>query len=116
MKVQDYRRLSATKHPELEGVELRHIRDLRGKRVEDVELRIFVIQPGTTNPPHTHTHTHDLFIVKGTGLVRQGTDEHRISEGDVVSIAPDEPHSFVNDSNDMLQFLCMDCRIAEEGS
>lgn len=113
MIVSDHHDLSKTKHPSLKGVELRYLRDLKGKRVEDLDLRIFEIQPSVDNPLHAHAYSHDLFVIKGRGLVRLGDSDQRIKEGDVASIAPDEPHSFANDSNDILQFLCLDCRVIE---
>jgi quercetin dioxygenase-like cupin family protein len=113
VKVQGCHELLKVKHPVLNGVETSYLRDLRGKKVEDLNLRIFKIQPGTENPLHTHAYSHDLFVIRGTGIVRLENGEQRISEGDVASIASDEPHAFVNDSEEVLQFLCMDCTVTE---
>jgi quercetin dioxygenase-like cupin family protein len=111
--VQDYQTFSKVKHPVLNGVETRSLQSLKGKVVEDLSLRIFEVQPGTENPLHTHAYSHDLFVIRGTGLVRLENGEQRIGEGDVASITPYEPHAFVNDGDDVLQFLCMDCTVID---
>jgi len=113
MIVQDHQDLSKTPHPFLEGVMLRHLQDLKGKRVEDLNLRIFEVQPGTENPLHAHAYSHDLFVIRGEGIVHLATANQRIKEGEVVSIEPDESHSFANESDNLLQFLCVDYRVVD---
>ncbi len=113
MKVKAYQELTKITHPVLIGVETRSLQNLKGKLVEDLDLRIFDIQPGTDNPLHTHAYSHDLFVMRGTGLIRLEDGEQRITEGDVASIGSYEPHAFVNDGDEVLQFLCMDCTIIE---
>ena len=114
MIVRDHQDLSKTPHPFLNGVMLRHVRDLKGERIEDLNLRIFEVQPGTENPLHAHDYAHDLFVLKGEGLVRLGDSDQRILEGDIVAIDPDESHSFANESDGLLQFLCIDYRVLVE--
>jgi quercetin dioxygenase-like cupin family protein len=111
--VRDYQTISKDKHPVLNGVGTRSLRNLKGKVVKDLDLRIFEVQPGTDNPLHTHAYSHDLFVIRGTGLVRLEDREQRVGEGDVVFITSYEPHAFVNDSDEALQFLCMDCTVIE---
>jgi quercetin dioxygenase-like cupin family protein len=111
--VRDYQTISKIKHPVLSGVETRSFRNLKGKAVKDLDLRIFEIQPETDNPLHAHAYSHDLFVIRGTGLIRLEERELRIGEGDVASIASYQPHAFVNDSDEVLQFLCMDCTVVE---
>lgn len=113
MEVQNHSRLPNIKHPVLTGVETRSLRDLKDKNVEDLSLRIFEIQPGTENPLHAHAYSHDLFVIGGKGLIRHENGEQRIGEGDVASIASYEQHAFVNDSDAVMQFLCMDCIVVE---
>jgi quercetin dioxygenase-like cupin family protein len=91
--VRDYQTFSKVKHPILDGVETRSLRNLRGKMVTDLDLRIFEVQPGTDNPLHTHAYSHDLFVIRGTGLIRLEERELRIGEGDVASIASFQPHA-----------------------
>jgi quercetin dioxygenase-like cupin family protein len=113
MIVKDHLDLSRTPHPFLDGVMLRHIRDLKGKRIEDLNLRIFEVQPGTENPLHAHSYSHDLFVIQGEGIVRLETTDENIRAGDLVTIRPNEAHSFANVSDDLLQFICIDYRIMD---
>ena len=113
MKIQDFQMLPKIQHPTLTGVETLSLRYLKGDSVTDLNLRIFEIQPGTENPLHSHDYSHDLFVIKGMGSVRLESGDQRIKEGDVVSIASHEPHAFVNDGEEILQFLCMDCTALE---
>lgn len=113
MKIQDFQMLPKIQHPILTGVETRSLRYLKGDIVTDLNLRIFEIQPGTENPLHKHAYSHDLFVLHGTGLIRLEDGEKRIGKGDVASIASYEPHAFVNDGGEVLQFLCMDCTLIE---
>jgi quercetin dioxygenase-like cupin family protein len=111
--IQNYQILSTITYPEVPGVALRHLRDLRGQRAENVELRIFQIEPGAMTPVHSHAHAHDVLILHGEGRVRQAGDEQAVREGDVVSIAADEPHSFANHGIEVLEFVCLDWTVAE---
>ena len=83
---------------------------LKGKRIVDLNIRIFEVQPGTENELHTHEYSHDLFVIEGEGIVRLSTDDQRIQEGDVVHISPKESHSFANGGESTLRFLCIDYR------
>jgi len=108
MIVQDYRDLLSAPHPNLEGIMLRQLRQLKGIKVQDLNLRIFEVLPGTENPLHAHVYSHDLFVLQGEGIIRHQNGDHHIKEGDVVFIEPDEVHSFANPGDELLKFLCMD--------
>lgn len=113
MQITNYYALSVITYPEVPGAALRHMRDLRGKRAENIELRIFQIEPGATTPFHSHAHAHDVLVLHGGGLMRQAGDEQVVKAGDVISIAADEPHSFTNNGMEVLEFVCLDWAIAE---
>lgn len=69
MQVQHYRTLPPIPFPGAEGVVRRPIGDLDGKRVQNVELRVFEIQPGGFTPFHSHPHGHEALILHGDGVV-----------------------------------------------
>ena len=108
MVVQDYRDLSSTPHPNLGGIMLRQLRQLKGIKVQDLNLRIFEILPGTENPLHAHVYSHALFVLQGEGIIRHENGDHHIKEGDVVFIERDEAHSFANPGVELFRFLCID--------
>jgi len=108
MKVQDYQDLLSTPHPNLEGIMLRQLRQLEGIKVQNFNLRIFEVLPGTENPLHAHAYSHDLFVLLGEGIIRHENGDHHIKEGDVVFIERDEAHSFANPGVELFRFLCID--------
>jgi len=71
-------------------------------------MRVFVIQPGSTTPQHTHPWEHEVFVVSGKGgALRSGETERPLAEGDAVLVMPDEPHSFANTGDDILRVICV---------
>ena len=70
-------------------------------------MRIFDVQPGTSTPYHTHSWEHEVFVLAGSGVVRSADEEHPLGEGDVVFVAPEERHQFVNRGDDALRFICL---------
>lgn len=85
------------------GVEVRHLR-----RGEGVELKVIDVGPQSSTPFHAHAHAHDAVIVAGNGTVRLEDEEHMLGPGDVLSIAPKEPHAILGRGPDALRFVCLD--------
>ena len=54
-----------------------------------------------------HAHDHGVVVLHGRGRVRLGDEEHAIGFGDVVYVAPHEPHAFEADGPEPLGFLCV---------
>jgi quercetin dioxygenase-like cupin family protein len=46
-------------------------------------------------------------VLHGRGRVRLGAEEHVIGAGDVVYVAPHEPHAFEASGDEPLGFLCV---------
>ena len=91
---------------EAPGVEVRNL-----KRVEDVELKVLDVKPGSSTPFHAHPHAHEGVIVSGTGAVRYEDRSDLLSPGDVFSVNPHEPHAIDSRGPDVLRLVCMDCFI-----
>lgn len=89
---------------EAPGVAVRHL-----KRVEDVELKVLDVEPGSATPFHTHPHAHEGVVVGGSGRLRLGERTERLRPGDVFYVNPTEHHSVESDGPDPLRFVCMDC-------
>jgi quercetin dioxygenase-like cupin family protein len=68
-------------------------------------MRLFDLAPGATTPYHRHAWEHEVFIVRGTGVVRSDRGDHPFAAGDTIFIAGDEPHCFV--ATDAVQFVCV---------
>jgi quercetin dioxygenase-like cupin family protein len=70
-------------------------------------MRRFTIEPGGCTPYHTHSWEHEIYVLSGTGEVRQGDDAIELSKGTVILVIPDEEHNFVNTGTGPLDFLCL---------
>jgi quercetin dioxygenase-like cupin family protein len=98
------RRLSAvTSKSEAPGVQVRQL-----KRTEDVELKVLELESGNSTPFHAHPHAHDAVMLSGAGVVRLEDGEQPLAAGDVLSIAPNQPHAIHSHGSEPLRFVCMD--------
>ena len=104
MKIQNYR--------QVEGVEaapgvLMHVVAGPNEGAPTFVMRVFEIQPGSAIPSHNHPWEHELFVVSGKGTFKSGSLNTPIEDGDAIMVLPDEPHSFVNTSEEILRIICM---------
>lgn len=70
-------------------------------------MRLFEVQAGGCSPLHQHDWEHEVFVLEGTGVVRDKTKEEPLRPGDVVFVKPMEWHQFVNSGTTTLKFLCL---------
>ncbi|MEM1575769.1 MAG: cupin domain-containing protein [Nitrososphaerota archaeon] len=77
-----------------------------GIGAKKIQLRLFTIDVNGHTPLERHEHEHEVFILKGKGIIRNGEKEYEIKPGDVIFIQSNELHQIVNIGNEPLQFLC----------
>lgn len=86
-------------------------RELSGKRGESQQfhLRYFEIAPGGYTTLEKHEHEHVVIPVRGRGEVQFGCYIYKVEFGDVVYVAPHDPHQFRNpeDAKESFGFLCI---------
>ena len=70
-------------------------------------MRQFEVAPGGNTPYHTHAYEHEVFILEGSGTVRDPQAEHSLRAGTVVFVPPNEMHQFRNTGSGPLKFLCL---------
>ncbi len=74
-------------------------------------LRIYKVEPGGRTPYDKHNYEHEVFVLQGTAklvTVESGDKkEYTLKEGDVVYIAPNEVHQFVNEGSSTFKMLCV---------
>jgi len=70
-------------------------------------MRRFEIAPRGSSPLHTHPWEHEVFVLKGEGVVVGKDKQTKISAGSVAFVAPNELHQFRNSGKTALVFLCM---------
>ena len=74
---------------------------------ENFAMRVFEIQPGGFTPLHQHNWEHEVFILNGSGKLKNMNTEESFKKGDVFFIKPNEWHQFLNDTNEILKFICL---------
>lgn len=71
------------------------------------DVRYFEIEPGGHTTHERHEHVHVVVCLRGRGCVRFGESDQRVGYGDVVYLAPREPHQFLNPNSEPFGFLCI---------
>jgi ribulose-bisphosphate carboxylase large chain len=86
-------------------------RELVGKRGESprFHVRYFELDPGGFSTLEKHDHEHVVVVQRGHGEVRLGCTLYHVAFGDVVYVAPGDPHQFLNpeDAREPFGFLCI---------
>ncbi len=70
-------------------------------------MRMFSIEKGGHSPYHQHSHEHEVFILKGKGIVKDKEGSREVKEGDFVYVPPNCEHQFLNPRGDCFEFLCL---------
>ncbi len=72
-------------------------------------LKYVVIEPGKHYPMHSSVHNEAMFILDGTGVVKNDKEEFEIKTGDLVVTQGGEMHSIRNSGKTDLKTLsCID--------
>jgi len=86
-------------------------RELIGKRGESprFHVRYFELAPGGYSTLEQHEHEHVVLVLRGKGEARFGCYVYPVGFGDVVYVAPGDPHQFLNpeDAAEPFGFVCM---------
>jgi quercetin dioxygenase-like cupin family protein len=59
-------------------------------------MRILEIDPEGFTPLHTHEYEHLMFVVRGKGMVTDGSKECRLEKEDVVFVPAEQAHQIKN--------------------
>ena len=71
------------------------------------EMRYFEIPQGAKPSEDKHPWEHEVFVVKGEGIVKAGGEERKVRSGDAIFIPPNEPHMFLNVREKPFGFICV---------
>lgn len=71
------------------------------------ELRYFECNKENKGIAQKHPFEHEVFVVKGEGIVENGKTKHRLKQGDAVLVLPDELHQFYNVEEEPFGFICV---------
>ncbi|WP_461864904.1 cupin domain-containing protein [Thermococcus sp.] len=69
-------------------------------------MRYFVLRKGAEITMHQHDWEHEIFILKGEGIISNGKEEHHVKEGNFLYVPPNEPHAY-KALSDTFEFLCL---------
>ena len=106
MKVCDYREIEEQVAEEAEGVTVRWVIN-EADGAPYFSMRIFDVQPGCASPLHTHWWEHEVFVLTGSGTITVAGQSSLLKEGTVVFVPGGVEHRFVNESDDVLRFICL---------
>ncbi|ACR78978.1 MULTISPECIES: cupin domain-containing protein [Kosmotoga] len=70
-------------------------------------MRLFTVKPGGYSPRHSHDWEHEVFIVKGEATVVTPEGEIKVSAGSYVYVPKNVEHQFKNETEDILEFICV---------
>ena len=70
-------------------------------------MRRFRVAPGGYTFYHAHDFEHEVYVLSGSGVVRQENSEVSIGPDTAVLVAPNEIHQFINTGDEPLVFLCI---------
>jgi len=104
MKVSNYREAEPTE--EVSGVFKREV-ITAADGAPHFCMRVFEVEPGSSTPSHSHQWEHEVFILSGRGVLVGEQGAIPIGKDNVVFVAPNEPHCFVNNGNEPLCFICV---------
>jgi len=64
------------------------------------------IQPDGHTPDHTHNDKERVIVMSGEGEIKLGEGRKNIKPGDFIEFDPDEQHQIINNSDEVLVFMC----------
>lgn len=77
------------------------------RRAATFIMRRFTIEAGGETPLHAHKWEHEVFVLKGKGMVTDSKTKHVLRAGTVVYVPPNQIHQFKNTYDGRLVFLCL---------
>jgi quercetin dioxygenase-like cupin family protein len=74
---------------------------------QNFAFRYYQLSPGSHSRREQHPYDHGILVLQGEGEVLLGDENHPVSKGDIIYIAPDLLHQVNNTSQEPLGFLCV---------
>lgn len=75
--------------------------------VPNFELRYLEVAGGGHTRKERHSWEHQVFVVRGQGVVEGEDGPHPVKPGDAVFVAPNELHQFRNEGEEPFGFVCV---------
>ena len=71
------------------------------------ELRYLELRKNEKTSGESHIWEHEVYVLSGQGIAKDGDKETRIARDSVVFVPSDEHHCFVNNGDEILRFICV---------
>ncbi|MBD3183173.1 cupin domain-containing protein [Candidatus Poribacteria bacterium] len=88
------------------GVKMRRV-IAEKEGAENFVMRVFEIEAGGNTPLHTHDWEHEVFVLKGPIVIVSSEGKKTAKNGDVVFVPGGEEHQFRNESDEVVEFICL---------
>jgi quercetin dioxygenase-like cupin family protein len=75
-------------------------------------MDVFEIDQGGHSAFHEHDWEHQIFVLNGQGTLVGSDRPVPFKQGDVIFIAPGEPHQIVNEGEALVEFVCLNPKAA----
>lgn len=89
-----------------EGVEIKWLID-ESHGAPNFAMRCFVVQSSGCTPWHEHDWEHEVYVLRGRGLLVTQAGEHPLHPDMAVLVAPGEQHNFRCVGDKPLELLCL---------
>jgi len=106
MKLKNYKEVELKEEKSAKGTGIRWLLSDRDGETE-MAMRVIEIAPGGQTPDHSHPWEHQVFVLKGRGRVSAEGETRSFGPGAAIFIGPGEHHTFHNDSDAAMEFVCM---------
>lgn len=70
-------------------------------------MRRFIVEKDGCTPLHKHDWEHEVYILKGKGIVIDEGKEFEVKKGTTVYVEPNKEHQFINKNNKSFEFICI---------
>ena len=74
---------------------------------ENFAMRYFSMEPGGWIKDHSHPWEHEIFIVRGRGILIVDGRRHEVSQGDFIFIPPNASHAYEALGDEPFEFICV---------
>ncbi len=70
-------------------------------------MRRFIVEPGGCTPSHSHDWEHEVYILRGRGVLVTAEGDVEVGPNMALFLAPNEVHQFRAMPDGSLEFLCI---------
>ena len=112
MSIKRFEQIDSTPIPNGKGVTRRML--ISPEEGPHFAMRAFHIEAGGFMPMHTNQVEHEQYVLRGRANVVIGEETSEVSEGAIVFIPANVPHSYTPIGDEAFEFLCLVPNLPDE--